>query len=333
MSNPDSKKPAEALIRTITDLQDFLAKSNLEQEAWYRKFMSQFDLLDKKEAEVKQNLESAQRSMSAIYDEFIFEHKPYGTEFSEYIKRAYYAVHLHRAPNRIVEWGLKEEQRSLVPYQYDILAGVYLLQDTPKGANSNTLDGLVDGKDKGQIKRAAEIFAKKGYLKVQARRRRYPGVRPTNFRLTNMGRALLLDPQRSPSTWDPNAHRALEETRFEKAIRLLPYPQVYMSSRTTDTILRDICRCDAIVRDRKDKDSFGEEVRAINVETDVNVRECGSSQPDKEGAVYVSMVTPFIFGANRLEIVCEEITLPELEKLWDALPKWLNSRIVLNPLL
>jgi hypothetical protein len=330
-------QPAEAQIQRLTDLrcgfatdlQDLIAKFKEEQVAWRDKLKSQIDDVEKMclrdEGQLRQvtrDLGSVQRILSAIYDEKIFEHQVYGTELSELIKNAWFAIRSPRTVDKIFNWGLKPEQRSIKPYEYDVIAGIYLLSKRRLAANSNTLDGMVLGKNKGEIKRSAENLMKRGYVKEQhsqaARKKR--GPRPTNFKLTPDGLALLLS-SGSPSTRDLKTHRDMELKRFRQAIRQRPM-EAYMSTRQIPGV-----RCAAIVRGRKDSENFSEEVRAINIVTHKDVQQDSSTQPDQ---VCLNMVTPFTFGAKRLEIVHKKTSLRTLMELWNTLPQWLRERIDFN---
>jgi hypothetical protein len=322
-------KPTEPPDQTTTDLQNLIANLKKEQAAAYERLKSRIDYAEKMclrdEAQlqqVRQDLCSLQRSMSAIYDEKIFEHQVYGTKFSELIKEAYFTIRSPRTVDRIFNWGLRPEQRSIRPYEYDVMAGIILLCKLPSEANSNTLDGMVPGRNKGEIKRSAENLMKRGYVTQQhsqaARKKR--GPRPTNFKLTTDGLALLLGSLGSRSTRDLKTHRDMELKRFRQAIRQRPI-EVYMSIRQIPG-----ARCDATVRARKDSENFSE-VRAINIETDADVQQDSSTQPDQEGEVYVGMVTSFVLGAKYLEIAHQKTSMHRLVELWTRLPKWMRDQI------
>jgi hypothetical protein len=86
-------------------------------------------------------------------------------------------------------------------------------------------------------------------------------------------------------------------------------------------------RCDGIVRFRRDSENFSDEVIVVNIETEKDFLEDSSTERDKEGQVYLNMVTPFTFGVKCLEIVHPESKLETLMGLWSKLPKYLRERI------
>lgn len=337
----DFQESQKQLQKDWKEVKDRFEDLKQEQAASLSKIESRYDDLGKRLAGAVQNLElikselaSVKNQLSAVWDEKIFEHKPYSDKLKELIKRAYFNTHSSPRDNRIVELGLTQSQQPLAPFQYDILAGTYLLAPTRLGANSSTLDGHVEGKNHSGIRHHAVLLNHLGYLTVQLTiaRKHVSGTRPGNYDLTQKGREVLLDQSRSPPTEDRHAHADMERKRLIEAVTHPPFPQVYMCTRKDiGSLLPEVDRCDAIVRGRKDGESYGEGIRAVNIETDRDF-ETYPYRPKKEGTVFVNIVTPFVFGANSLEVVCQQASIPELRKMWNALPSWMQGQIHFNPI-
>jgi hypothetical protein len=327
----DVQKQSE---RDWKEVKDKIEDLKREQAISLGKIVSRHDDLGKNFEAVKSELASVKNQFSEILDEKIFDHKPFSDELKELIKRAYFNIHSPHRDNRIEELGLTKSQDPLKPSQYDILARTYLLAPTRLGANSNTLDGHVEGLNHEGIKRHAILLRDLGYLMIQkARARKHvSGVHPDNYHLTQKGKEVLLDETRSLPTENRDIHADLERKRLIQAVTHPPYPEVYMCTREDiGNNLQEIDRCDAIVRCRKGGESYSEGVRAVIIETDKDF-ERHSYRPKKEGKVFINMVTPFIFGAKSLEIIYEPTSTPELQKMWNALPSWLQAQIHFNPI-
>jgi hypothetical protein len=336
-TTPDFNDEVQLAAQQISDLDDQICELNRATAELERKFTqgtitrSDLDDVKKQVDEVTRNAlpletclrEVAEKSrkqgssiVTALLTPFlVFEGKAYSARIGELLIKAREVICWSGAVNRLVTWWLTTDQQRIQLHEYDLLAGIHLLCKSHKGANATTLEGLIQGFNKGRIGSEARTLVRKGYVREQRLRAslRGRGRRPICWELAQPGRDLVLG---SGSTFslDAKTHKAMKRKILNKGIRQRP-PVALM---WIEQIRGDRDRCDAIAVEREEND-WGI-YRAICIVTDADV----SKQPN---LVFRRMITPFAYGARRLEIFYQPASDRKLKKLWGKLPTWLQNRI------
>jgi DNA-binding PadR family transcriptional regulator len=296
-----------------------------------------FEGLKKKTVEIEQYVITLEADISEILNklrenridiptrsltpDLVFEDKKYDDpEFSKLILDAAKGFHSTdpERKERVLKWVPEAEDVEFQPY--DLMVGIYVLsQKKSLGASASSLQNRLKGAmSHGQITTEAHSLGAEGYVLEQKRRssKKKPGKLATYYKLTPDGIKRLLKRTRTLSE-EQERHRAMEMKRVMRAFRKRP-PDVYLPIEQHQD---DRDRSDAFVLKRESKDTLGDIV-AVNIETPKDVE-------NHEDEVYRRMVSPFAFGAQRLEIIYHESSWRTLTKLKKQLPGWLSDKIII----
>lgn len=301
---------------------------------------SDLDDLKKKADLVAQNLVPFDRCMTEVVNKFrklktplitylltpsyVFEGKKYSPRLRKLLTEACEVISWSRAPTRFETW-LTPFQLGISPNRYYLLVEIYLRQESAKGANATTLDGKIEGWNKGKIGNEADSFVDKDYLQVQPRKVA-PGQRgrhSINWELAKNGRDLVVG---SGSTFskDSQTYMTLKDKVVKEAIEN-PTPLVYMWIDHQTMGDRDSPDALILETEKDDLSTYSGESTAVNIETPADI----SNQPNR---VYLRMITPFAYGVRHLVIRCPRASIGKLQKLKDKLPTWMWRPIKLIPI-
>ncbi|MGP8070357.1 MAG: hypothetical protein ACLP5V_10750 [Candidatus Bathyarchaeia archaeon] len=296
---------------------------------------SDFNGIKKKTAEIEQYALTLERDVSRILGklrenririvtgvltpDLVFEDKVYSPDFSKLVLNAF---HVFNSKPKYKETKMNRwirERGWIEPKEYDVMAAIYVLsQRKSSGAYIASLGRQLKGAmKKGLIGDIARNLDDRKYVREQQRSDAQPrtGAAPAYYyQLTKKGLRRLLNPSRTFSK-DPAKHQAMEHERF---IRSIEEGQEYIWIKP---YRNDMDRSDAILVERQGS----MDIIAVNIETPKDVK-FGSTRRGKERLLR-RMVAPFAFGATRLEIVCEDVDRPKLDRLQKELPKWLQKQI------
>jgi hypothetical protein len=253
------------------------------------------------------------------------EGRPYSTLMTQLLEQAWKKVNDLTLIDPFSHW-LTNEQRSLLPFQFDVIAAVYLFTNgAPEYAHSSRLASQIGWLKKGEVSQIASFLVAKGYL---AERRLTkdewfsPGSVPHVFRLTDRILNLLFGLGTS-NMEGGSVHKAMQLATFRDAISASP-PMLYLAIPQVP----GESRSDGVLVERVDSKCWDwRNACAVNIETDEEIRAHSSTKPDSEGETYLNLVRPFTQGCKCLIVVCLQDKAETLTKLVNELPTWLQKRI------
>jgi uncharacterized coiled-coil protein SlyX len=253
------------------------------------------------------------------------EGKTYSPFMSQLLEQAWKKVNSPTLIDPFSHW-LTNEQRSLLPLPFDVIAAVYLnTLGAPEYAHVSNLAAQIGWLKKGEVSQVASSQVAKGYLAerwLTEQEWSLPGSRPRVFRLTDRCLALFFGSGTSNMAGS-SAHRAMERAFFKEAISVSP-PRLFMAIPQ----LTGESRPDGVLVERVDAKCWNwQNACAVNSETDQEVRAHSSTQPGSEGEVYLNLIRPFAQGCKALIVVCLQDSAEKLTELVNELPSWVAKRI------
>jgi len=255
------------------------------------------------------------------------EGKTYSAFMTQLLEQAWKKVNDLSLIDPFSRW-LTNEQRSLLPVQFDVIAAVYLYTlGASEYAHVSNLAMRIGWLKKGEVGQVASSLVARDYL-AQRRLTRaewsFPGSLPHVFRLTDRILDLLFGHGTS-SMEGGFTHKAMQLAIFKEAVSGSP-PLLYLSIPQ----IAGESRPDGVLVERVKKDSKTwdwQNAYAVNYETSEEVRAHSSAVPGKEGETYVNLVRCFTQGCKNLVVVCLQDKAETLTKLKNELPTWLQKRI------
>jgi len=253
------------------------------------------------------------------------EGKSYSPFMTQLLEQAWKKANSPTLLDPFSRW-LTNEQRSLLPLPFDVIAAVYLnTLGAPEYAHVSNLAAQIGWLKKGEVSHVASSQVAKGYLAerwLTEQEWSLPGSRPRVFRLTDRCLALFFASGTSNMAGG-SIHRAMQRAFFREAISASP-PRLFMAIPQ----LTGESRPDGVLVERVDSKCWDwQNACAVNFETDQEVRAHSSTQPDKEGEVYLNLLRPFAQGCRALIVVCLQDSAEKLTELVNQVPSWLAKRI------
>ena len=253
------------------------------------------------------------------------ERKTYGSLVTQLLEQGWKKVNSLTLLDPFTKW-LTNEQRSLLPPSFDVVAAVYLnTSGVSEYAHVSNLARQIGWLKKGEVGQIASSLVAKDYLAerwLTEQEWALPGSRPRVFRLTDRLVAQLFGNQ-TTNMAGGSIHRAMERQFFREAISASP-PRLFMAIPQ----LTGESRPDGVLVERVDSKCWDwGNACAVNFETDQEVRAHSSTRPDNEGEVYLNLLRPFVQGCKGLIVVCLQDSEKKLTELVNELPSWLQKRI------
>jgi hypothetical protein len=243
-----------------------------------------------------------------------------GREFSPDIKALIQKAHdIKENPNLGTKTFdlLTDEQKDLVPDTWDVLGGIYSLNETIGHATLTDIRGRVQRFKPSDVRDVLKKLTRSGFVSQrQLTAQEWAGHRsnpPLTQNLTPVARQIFF-PQSNDNTG--MMHVAMELEFFLQILQR-PRPLLYVSIRQQP----GVTKFDGAIFGRASSDSFkwfG--CDAVNVETDEEVR----AHPEQ---VLMNMITPFFYDIERLKMVCSKESEATLTDLKSQLPSWLSGYI------
>jgi uncharacterized coiled-coil protein SlyX len=277
-------------------------------------------------SEHTETLTQLAKTPQPIENRFDFcEGKTYSVYMTQQLEQAWKKVNSPTLIDPFSRW-LTNEQRSLLPLPFDVIAAVYLnTLGAPEYAHVSNLAAQIGWLKKGEVSQVASSQVAKGYLAerwLTEGEWSLPGSRPRVFRLTDRCLALFFASGTSNMAGS-STHRAMERTFFREAISASP-PRLFMAIPQ----VTGESRPDGVLVERVDAKCWDwQNACAVNFETDQEVRAHSSTQPGSEGEVYLNLLRPFAQGCKGLIVVCLQDSAEKLAELVNELPSWLARRI------
>jgi len=212
---------------------------------------------------------------------------------------------------------LTNDQKDLVPDTWDVLGGIYSLNQTIGQATITDIRGRIQRFKSTDVRDVLKKLTRSGYVsQTQLTQKEWEGHRghpPPTHQLTPFARQIFF-----PTSTDNTGmmHVAMELAFFLQTFQH-PRPQLYLSIQQQP----GLNRFDGAIFDRASSDSFkwfG--CNAVNIETDEEVR----AHPEQ---VQANMITPFSYDIERVKMVCSKESEPILTELKNQLPSWLSAYI------
>jgi hypothetical protein len=249
----------------------------------------------------------------------------HGSRVKDLLQRAFHNVNNPKLRPNIYD-QLTEDQRSLKPLEYDVIAGVRKCERAEQPAYTSNIARYVRGLNHGEITNIAKHLVARGFLKsAQLAKTEWHtrGVPPIVYSWTERTMNIFLGSSTSASTGG-SLHSIMELKLLDETILApepylyLPIPQVPGSSR-----------CDAAKVYRLNKMTWNwSDIVPANIETPGEVVSHSCADPDNEGQVYLNLITPFaVHAAKHLHVEILEESLAKLEELRSLLPSWLQKRV------
>ena len=255
----------------------------------------------------------------------IYEGKNYSPLMAKLLEQAWTSVNSPRLTDPFSTW-LTNEQRSLLPIHFDIVAAVYLnTQGTEQYAYVSNLSQQIKWMKKGEVTQVLSFFVAKGYIAerwIPKEEWHLPRSPPRVFSLTDRCLALIFGHD-TTNMAGGSVHRSMQLALFKDAISASP-PLLYLAISQ----FPGQSRADGVLAERADSKSWKwQDACAVNFETDENVRAHSSSTAGAEGEVYLNLVRPFAAGCRGLIVVCLRDSVEKLTRLVNELPSWMGKRI------
>lgn len=253
------------------------------------------------------------------------EGRNYSPLMTKLLEQAWTSENSPRLLDSFSPW-LTNEQRSLLPVHYDVVAAVYLnTRGTTEYAHVSNLSAQIKWLKKGEVSQVVSLLVAKGYLAerwIPKEEWRLPRSPPRVFSLTDHCLALVFGHD-TTNMAGGSVHRSMQLALFREAISASP-PLLCLAISQ----LPGQSRPDGVLAERVDSKCWKwQDASAVNLETDENVRAHSSTIPGSEGEVYLNLVRPFTAGCKGLILVCLQDSAEKLTQLVNELPSWLGKRI------
>ena len=212
---------------------------------------------------------------------------------------------------------LTDEQKDLVPDTWDVLGGIYCLNQTIGHATLTDIRGRIQRFKPSDVRDVLKKLTRSGFVsQTQLTQAQWAGHRsdpPLTHNLTPYAQQIFF-PQSNDNTG--MVHVAIELGFFLQILQR-PRPLLYVSIKQQPGVIR----FDGAIFGRASSESFkwfG--CDAVNVETDEEVR----AHPEQ---VLMNMITPFLWDIERVKMVCSKKSEAILTDLKQQLPSWLSEHV------